>query len=483
MLIAGVIFATGSVIRLARSPEIPAAQWADIFPDGAWRLLFWATVGAGLVALSTLLVGSLSLNRKKRADLGSAAINSPLHETLSELREAIAEDVAAHEPDIPQILDRILRSAIILGASDIHFNPGETTLQVNYRVDGLLYDVVSFSGQIVKRLVTRIKVLSHLDHYSREPQDGSMRRRVVDVNIEARVSTLPANHGERVVMRLVRSGESVPTLRELGFQREVCSLLEDLLQKPEGMIYVSGPVGSGKTTTMYSALQHIHQTRGDTTALVSLEDPIEMQLPFATQTQINSRVGLGFAAALRSVLRQDPGALMLGEIRDRETAEIATQAGLTGHLILTTLHVQSAAATFDRLIEMDVERFVLASSCLGSLAQRLVRSLCVECRKAHPPPIDVVERFAALGVRLTAQTYFEPQGCPACEGRGYLGRLPVAELLVMSEAIRALLQRGATRDEIQETAVKEGMIPILKSAMAHAEKGRTSLHEVLRVAG
>lgn len=457
--------------------------WDEIFPEGEWRLLLWVTLGFGGIAVSTLLFGSFSLGRKRRTDLASATINSSLEETLTELRQAVAAELATKEPDTPQIIDRILRGAIILGASDIHLNPGQGTLQVNYRVDGMLYDVVAISGVTVKRLVTRIKVLSHLDHYSREPQDGSLRRRIVDVNIEARISTLPANHGERVVMRLVRSGDSVPTLRELGFQREIWRRLEDLLQKPEGMIYVSGPVGSGKTTTMYSALQHIHLTRGDTTALVSLEDPIEMQLPFATQTQINARVGLGFAAALRSILRQDPGAIMLGEVRDRETAEIATQAGLTGHLILTTLHVQSAAATFDRLIEMDVERFVLASSCLGSLAQRLVRSLCVECRRAAPPTVEVVQRFASLGVRLTAPTYFEPQGCPACEGRGYLGRLPVAELLVMSEGIRQLLQRGATRDELQQTAIKEGMIPILKSAMAHAEKGHTSLHEVLRVAG
>jgi len=246
---------------------------------------------------------------------------------------------------------------------------------------------------------------------------------------------------------------------------------------------VSGPVGSGKTTTLYSALQHLHGARGDTTSLVTLEDPIELQLPYATQTQINAKHGMSFAQTLRSVLRQDPGALMLGEIRDRETAEIATQAGLTGHLILTTIHVQSAAGTFARLAEMDVESFILSSSCLGSLAQRLVRALCVECRAKKPATPEIRERFKSLGIDLPDRDFYEPVGCPVCEGRGYAGRLPIVELLVMSDRLRSAVHKRSTSDEIQRIALEEGMVPLASSGLELASRGSTSLLEVLRVAG
>src|SRR5690606_36406787 len=224
----------------------------------------------------------------------------------------------------------------------------------------------SVPPEFAPRLAQRIKVLARLDTFAKTPQDGVLRRRVEKIDIEARVSSLPVNYGERVVLRLVRGGEAVRPLSELGFDEVTLTRLKSALSKPQGLFLVSGPVGSGKTTTLYSALHYVSETRGETTTLMTLEDPVELQLPFATQTQINAKVGMSFAQTLRSILRQDPGALMVGEIRDRETAEIATQAGLTGHLILSTLHVQSAAGTFARLAEMGVEPFVLASSTVGS---------------------------------------------------------------------------------------------------------------------
>lgn len=468
------------VPRLGQSPP----GWQQIFPEGPWLFTFWAAVSSSLLVLAVSLAGRWGRWQGMGTEgVSSAQVPQPISKALTEVREGVQCAVQTAEPDVPRALDEILRGALVVSSSDIHFNPTADQLRVTYRIDGILYDVVSLGAPASARVVARIKVLSFLDSFSKEPQDGSLRRHVGDVDLEARVSTLPANHGERVVLRLVRGARAIPTLREVGFDRRVWSRLEELLQKPQGMIYVSGPVGSGKTTTLYSALQHVHQNRGETTSLVTLEDPIEMQLSFATQTQINAKVGMDFASTLRSVLRQDPGAIMLGEIRDKETAQIATQAGLTGHLILTTIHVQSAAGTFERLNELDIERFVLSSSCLGALAQRLVRGLCPECRKERPPADEIKRRFSELGVDLAGHEFFEPVGCAACEGRGYIGRIPVAELLVMSDAIRGLVQRGAGREEIHRVAVEEGMISVLHSAMQQAELGRTSLLEVLRVAG
>jgi general secretion pathway protein E len=469
---------------VAARMERPVPAWQQVFPEGPWLALFWgAVIATGTVFVLHVLKHALSWRDTDQSGVSSAQTRQPIAAAIAQVHSGVAAALAQPDPDVPKVLDEILRGALVVFASDIHFSPGSNGLKVTYRIDGILHDVIHLIEPVSVRVVGRIKVLSYLNTYSKEPQDGSLRRRVGEVELEARVSTLPANHGERVVLRLVRGAHSIPTLRQLGFDRAVALRLEDLLQKPQGMIYVSGPVGSGKTSTLYSALQHVHHSRGETTSLVTLEDPIEMQLSFATQTQINPKTGMGFAAALRSILRQDPGAIMLGEIRDKETAHIATQAGLTGHLILTTIHVQSAAGTFDRLTELEIERFVLSSSCLGALAQRLVRALCPECRKAHTPNRELCERFTELGCDIAGRSFFEPAGCPACEGRGYHGRLPVAELLVMSPALRAAVQRGAGREELQDIGRSEGMVTVLEAAMQHAEQGKTSLLEVLRVAG
>jgi general secretion pathway protein E len=342
---------------------------------------------------------------------------------------------------------------------------------------------LAIPSEFSSRLTSRVKVLARLETYTRKPQDGVLRRTVQDIDIEARVSVLPANHGERVVLRLVRGGESIRQLADIGFSEQVRTRLESLLDRPQGIVLVSGPVGSGKTTTLYSALEYLHRTRGDTTSLVSLEDPIELQLPFVTQTQMNPKVGMTFAQTLRSALRQDPGALMVGEIRDRESAEIATQAGLTGHLILSTLHVQSASDTFTRLMEMGIEPYILASSCTGALAQRLVRGLCDQCKEPTQVDAQTVARIQELGATLPQSQYFGPVGCPACEGRGFVGRLPIAEMLVVSDGIMNGVRKRSGSDEIFALAKAEGMETLLESGLAVASRGRTSIDEVLRVAG
>ncbi|HSC89584.1 MAG TPA: GspE/PulE family protein, partial [Polyangiaceae bacterium] len=356
-------------------------------------------------------------------------------------------------------------------------------LVVTYRVHGALHEVVRLPSAIGPRLALRVKVLARMDTYARRPQDGRVRHRVGDLQLEARVSSLPADFGERLVLRLVRGTSQVPTLESLGLDAGVEQKLRDLLARPQGLLFVSGPVGSGKTTSLYASLGHIVATRGQVTSLVTLEDPIELQLPFATQTQINTHMGMSFAQTLRSVLRQDPNVLMVGEIRDRETAEIAMQAGLTGHLILTTIHVESAAGTFARMIDMGVEPFTVASATLGCLSQRLVRVLCSHCREAREPDPLVRARLEALGAQLREGTYYEAVGCEVCEGQGYTGRLPVGELLVMSERLREAVHARKSTAEIASLAVAEGMVPLLRTALERATDGTTSLAEVSRVVG
>lgn len=297
------------------------------------------------------------------------------------------------------------------------------------------------------------------------------------------MSTLPTEGGERIVLRLVEGARSVPGLQTLGFSGEIERGLIQLLSRPQGLLFVTGPVGSGKSTTLYATLAHIHQTRGETTTMVTLEDPIELRLPFAAQTQINLRTKMTFASGLRSALRQDPNVLMVGEIRDRETADIAMQASLTGHLLLTTVHADDATGPFARMMDMGIEPFLLASSVAGSLSQRLVRTLCKECRRGAKPDAAAIDRFQRLGVVLDTQEFFEPGGCSACDRQGFVGRAPVGELLLVDGHIRAELHQGCPSDVMRQRAIERGMTPLVLDGVRLARAGETTLNEVLRVAG
>ena len=401
---------------------------------------------------------------------------------LVDIRQRTEAFLLGKEANISEALDELLRGALLLCASDMHLSPRKDEFVVTYRVDGTLHHLLATSPDIGLRIGSRIKVISKLDPYARRPQDGSLRRKIGRIDLEARVSCLPANFGERLVLRMVRTNEKMRPLEGLGFDVPVTTKLASLLQKSQGIIYVSGPVGSGKTTTLYSSLEHLHQTRGETTSLVSLEDPIERQLPYVTQTEIRPEVGLGFPDALRSALRQDPGALMVGEVRDAKTAEIATQAGLTGHLILTTLHVRSAAGTFSRLLDMGIEPVLLADSCAGALAQRLLRLLCDDCKKPAAADEATLAALAGWGLFPDNAAFFEAVGCAACEGQGYRGRRPIGEVLLPSDKIRSLIVEKASADQIEKAARSEGMVPLRNCAFELACSGQTSLSEVLRVA-
>ncbi len=452
--------------------------------QGSWGLASQVTLGACATAalLGALDVGLRRAGQRRKLRFDGMGKRN-VRETIEEVRHRVDECVQVGALEVSSMFDELVRGAALVSASDIHLTPGPTGLVATYRVHGVLHEVCSVPSEHGKRLVTRVKVLARLDPYARKPQDGRLTWETDGVRVEARVSSLPAEGGQRIVLRLVSGSRAVPELAELGFEPEITRGITEILSKPQGLLFVTGPVGSGKTTTLYSAMQQISQSRGGTTSLVTLEDPIELQLSFATQTQINAQVGMTFAQTLRSVLRQDPNVLMIGEIRDRETAEIAAQAGLTGHLLLTTVHADTAAGIFARLIEMDVEPFVLASAAAGSLSQRLVRTLCTNCRLPRAPEEWMLERLGRVGVVLGDADYFEPVGCEYCEGQGFAGRLPIAELLVPSNELRRAIHQRAPSAELHRLAVAEGMVPLLESGLQRARRGETSLGEVLRVAG
>ncbi|MBK7582877.1 MAG: type II/IV secretion system protein [Myxococcales bacterium] len=482
-LLAGAAAIAASVSFDGAWAEIVRQFWV-VFGSGGWGwLLRVAGIAGGFAVVLTLAELLFGLRRKRgHADYEGLETGN-VQEAIVEVRRRIA-DCTAEAPDVVAAFTELVRGAVKVSASDIHVSPTPDALKLTYRVHGTLHEVALLDPSVQAPLVTRVKVLARLDTYVKNtPQDGRLVMTIDDGSIEARVSTLPTEGGERVVLRLVRGSRAVPDVESLAFNEEVMAGVIDLVNRPQGLLFVTGPVGSGKTTTLYAALKQISRSRGRTTTLVTLEDPIELELPFATQTQMHPKAGMTFAGTLRSVLRQDPNVLMVGEIRDRETAEIAMQAGLTGHLILTTVHGQSAAGVFARLIEMGIEPFILASATVGCLSQRLVRTLCTACRREAKPDAIVTERFAESGIVIPDGIYYEHVGCDFCEGQGFTGRLPIAELLILNEAVRAAINKRSPTNELHQVATAEGMTPLMRDGLLRAQRGETSLMEVLRVTG
>lgn len=462
-----------------------AFVYTETFSYGVWAWVLRATgVAVGLavaLAVADTVARRVPASPRARFDALSGA---NVRERLREVKERVTSCVSRSKPDVIAAFDELVRGAISVHASDIHLSPSPQGFKLTYRVHGTLHEVMTVRLELAPLLTTRVKVLARLDTYVRGfPQDGRLVMTVDGRLVEARVSTLPTETGERIVLRLVRGALDVPDLDSLGFSPGVLSGLKDLLARPQGILFLTAPVGSGKTTTLYAAMGHISRTRGSTTSLVTLEDPIELELPFATQTQMHPKAGMTFASTLRSVLRQDPNVLMVGEIRDHETADITMQAGLTGHLILTTVHGDSAAGPFARIIDMNVEPFIIASASIGCLSQRLVRTLCIHCRKEAEPEPHVRDRFEHLGAKLPSGTYYVPEGCEYCEGMGFTGRMPIAELLTVDAALRTAIGQRRTSKELHDLAQAHGMVPLVRDGLSRAVEGETSLAEVLRVAG
>jgi type II secretory ATPase GspE/PulE/Tfp pilus assembly ATPase PilB-like protein len=386
----------------------------------------------------------------------------------------ISADRASERPVI-RLVDHIIAEAISTRASDIHIEPEEGGVAVRYRIDGVLRDTMMLPRPAGLPLVSRIKIMAQMDIADRlRPQDGRARVSVNGSRVDLRVSTLPASYGEKVVIRILDSRATVLSLEGLGLLSEEAKRLNELVNLREGIVLVTGPTGSGKTTTLYSALRQIQQRAVN---IVTVEDPVEYKLGGIVQVQVNEKAGLNFASALRSILRQDPDVILVGEIRDKETAGIAVQASLTGHLVLSTLHTIDAASSIARLVDIGVDAYKIAAALKGVVAQRLLRRLCSACRQESTDHVsERMRRWLPHGMAL-----FKAVGCPECSQTGYRGRMAVMEVLVVNSEIERLVSAGETADMIAEAARGAGMKTLWESGVEHVRAGETTLDELLRV--
>ena len=390
----------------------------------------------------------------------------------------LAKDI--NLPPIVRLVNLILSDAAKAGASDIHIEPQESLVQVRHRVDGLLRETLTLPLHLRDQAISRIKIISGMDiSERRKPQDGRSRLRFGGRRIDLRVSTLPTQFGEKVVVRLLNTETAARAMNQLDLSPDNLRLLRGFLSRPRGMVLVTGPTGSGKTSTLYAALNAI---KSPTNNIITLEDPIEFQVPGVNQTQINPRAGVTFATGLRSILRQDPNVILVGEIRDQETADIALQAAQTGHLLLSTLHTNDAASTITRLFDLGVQPFLVASSVVGIVAQRLVRRVCLTCAAPSPPGEDAIERLGKA--RLPSEANWSAgKGCEECAGTGLKGRLAIHEILSISDDVRNLISSRAPELAIRNAARRGGMRTLLEDGIAKAAQGWTTLDEVLRISG
>ena len=389
------------------------------------------------------------------------------------------DDLAVDVDDAPviQLVNLIVSEAIKAGASDIHVEPYEKTLRLRYRIDGVLQEMTPPPKKFQNALISRIKILSELDiAEKRLPQDGRFKARIQNRNIDFRVSTCPMSHGEKVVIRILDQSGLKINLGDLGFDPEIIKRFVDGIHKPWGMVLITGPTGSGKSTTLYSALRTINDSRKN---ISTIEDPVEYQIKGINQVQAKADIGLTFAAGLRSFLRQDPDIIMVGEIRDLETAEIAVRAALTGHLVLSTLHTNDAPSTLTRLTDMGVEPFLVTASLIMILAQRLVRRICNNCKEEFVPSEDMLSRAKIEphpGIKL-----WRGAGCPICRGTGYKGRVALYELMVMTEKLKELVIGGALASLLKKAAIEEGMETLRMAGVRKALQGLTTLEEVVGI--
>ncbi|MCX5877390.1 MAG: type II secretion system ATPase GspE [Deltaproteobacteria bacterium] len=386
---------------------------------------------------------------------------------------------SSDEAPIIRFVNSLITQGFKERASDIHIEPFERELIVRYRVDGILYEVLRPTFKAHAGIVSRIKIMAQLDiAEKRLPQDGRFRVRMGGRDMDIRVSTLPTAFGERVVLRLLDKAAGILTLEEIGLESDLLQPFEAMINKNHGVFLVTGPTGSGKTTTLYTALTRLNNREKN---IITVEDPIEYQLPGVGQIQVNPKINLTFANGLRSILRQDPDIIMVGEIRDRETAEIAVQSALTGHMVFSTLHTNDAASALTRLVEMGIEPFLAASSIVGIIAQRLVRTICPHCKKAHQPPEELLHEIAGEIPLPTGATFYRGTGCDKCMQIGYWGRVAIYELLKVDDTVRELVLQNKDAATIKKAALQRGMRSLRAAGLAKALQGITTLEEVMRV--
>ena len=405
-----------------------------------------------------------------------------------EMMEFLPDDGIGEEEEISQeefrdspfvkMVDLIIKNAIKRGASDVHIEAQEHHVRVRNRIDGVLQDSMPKLPKWTQPIIiSRIKVLGGMDISERRlPQDGRIRVRSKNLAVDLRVSTLPTYYGEKAVIRILNKEESRLTMEELGFSQGSYKSINSFIKQPQGMVLFTGPTGSGKTSSLYACLGIV---KSDEVNIITVEDPVEFELQGVNQVQINEKVGLTFPFVLRSILRQDPNVIMVGEIRDMETAEIALQASLTGHLVLSTLHTNDAASTITRLIDIGMPPYLISSSILGIVAQRLVRKICPECKEEYIPSNDTLSRLSLSQEELPFK-FYRGIGCPACGQSGYRGRTVIEEVLIMGHKMRELIQQSASVDIIREAAMATGMTTLGVSGLKKVEQGITTLDEVLK---
>jgi type IV pilus assembly protein PilB len=423
---------------------------------------------------SVYQIADTLIDRVMRESITEYALETGEEDESVEKLKALTE-----EAPVVKLVNLIVDEAVKQSASDIHIEPHRNGLFIRYRVDGVLRDVMNPPANLKAALTSRIKIMADLDIAERRrPQDGRIHLTAEGRNIDLRVSTLPTMFGEKVVLRVLDQSSTQLGLTRLGFPTEVLRLWESAVSKPHGMVLVTGPTGSGKTTTLYATLGKLNTLDRN---IVTVEDPVEYQIPRINQVQVNPKAGLTFANGLRSILRQDPDIVMVGEIRDRETAEIAIQAALTGHLVLSTLHTNDSAGAITRLTDMGVEPFLISSSVIAVLAQRLARAICTKCKVAYVPPAEALRR---LGVDIEADAsveFYRGTGCDYCRGTGYRGRIGIFELMVVSDAIRDMIVHRAPASEIKAQAIREGMRTLRDDGLEKVMSGISTIDEILRV--
>ena len=478
-------FMTGYTVEPVVASEVAITDAVEkYYPSGkggAAPAKGGAKPGAGGAATgSTLEMASRGLEELQNS-LGGGADDV---EVLEELQEISAEALARQGEDAPvvRLVNVVLMSAIQKGASDIHIEPYEKELRVRYRIDGILYNIMSPPMKYRDAIVSRVKIMSKLDiAEKRLPQDGRIKIRYNESGepkeIDFRVSVLPTLFGEKIVLRLLDKDKLMLDMTKLGFEPESLTKLETAIARPWGMVLVTGPTGSGKTNTLYSSISKINTPE---TNIMTAEDPVEFNLAGVNQVQVKENIGLNFAAALRSFLRQDPNIILVGEIRDFETAEIAVKAALTGHLVLSTLHTNDAPSTINRLMNMGIEPFLVASSVHLICAQRLVRRICVNCKEPNPMTPEALVTAGFSEEDANSVTPMKGAGCDRCNTTGYKGRVGLYEVMEIGEELRELILVGASGLELRRKAMEEGMITLRGSGLRKVKEGVTTIEEVVR---
>ncbi len=407
-----------------------------------------------------------------------------MQDSVKELMDDIGVNVAAEEEDlsaedspIVRLVTQMFEQAVQLRASDIHIDPQEEGIRIRYRIDGVMRTERILPRHMVGILTARIKIMSNLNIAERRlPQDGRIEIQVGLKDIDVRVSTLPTVYGEKIVMRLLDVTNALIDLDKLGLTKRNLTVFQDLISRPNGILLVTGPTGSGKSSTLYAALNRLNE---ETVNIITVEDPVEYQLEGINQVQVNAGIGMTFASALRSILRQDPDIVMVGEIRDAETAEIAIRAALTGHLVLSTLHTNDAVSSITRLIDMGIPPFLISSSVNGVLAQRLVRRVCPHCKQSYTPREDEKELFAKRGLKI--EQLWRGAGCGSCNSTGYRGRIAIHEIFRMDDTLRQMITQQMPAAEYKKHALRNGMILLFDDGLLKVKQGLTTIEELYRI--